>query len=378
MRILSIIGTRPEAVKMAPVIQILAQTNGVESLVCVTAQHREMLDQVLTLFEIKPDVDLNLMKPNQSLAQITASIFTELDPVLTRLQPDWILAQGDTTTVMATALLAHYHHIKFGHVEAGLRTGDKFQPFPEEVNRRIASIAADLHFAPTQTSRLNLLKENIPDEQIIVTGNPVIDALKQVAVRETPDEIKQLLDSLGINPVVNSRLLLVTAHRRENFGQPLKNICLALKSLAEVYDDLEIVYPVHLNPNVQNIVYPLLDKIPNITLIPPLDYLPMVHLMKHATIVLTDSGGLQEEAPGLGVPVLVMRDVTERPEGLAAGTVRLVGTNPMKIIAETKRLLDNPEEHQKMAQAVNPYGDGRAASRIVQAILGYNQGNQKD
>lgn len=373
IRILSIIGTRPEAVKMAPVIQMLAQNPGVESLVCVTAQHREMLDQVLKLFDIVPNVDLNLMRPNQSLAQITASIFTELSPVLTKLQPDWILAQGDTTTVMATALLAYYHHIKFGHVEAGLRTGDKLQPFPEEVNRRVASITADLHFAPTQTSKQNLLKENIPAEQIIVTGNPVIDALKQVALTETPDEIKQLLDELGINPVVNSRLLLVTAHRRENFGQPLKNICLALKTLAETYDDIEIVYPVHLNPNVKDTVYPLLEGIPNITLLPPLDYLPMVHLMKHATLVLTDSGGLQEEAPGLGVPVLVLRDVTERPEGIAAGTVRLVGTNTVKIFAEAKRLLDDPIEHGKMAQAVNPYGDGRAASRIVQAILNYGK-----
>jgi UDP-N-acetylglucosamine 2-epimerase (non-hydrolysing) len=371
MRILSIIGTRPEAVKMAPIIQQLAQTPGVESLVCVTAQHREMLDQVLSLFNITPDVDLNLMKPNQSLAQITASIFTELSPVLSQLQPDWILAQGDTTTVMATALLAYYHHIKFGHVEAGLRTGDKLQPFPEEVNRRIASITADLHFAPTETSKQNLLKENIPAEQIIVTGNPVIDALKQVAQQESPEEIKQLLDELGINDLVKSRLLLVTAHRRENFGQPLKNICLALKMLAETYDDLEIVYPVHLNPNVQNIVYPLLEEIPNITLLPPIDYLPMVHLMKRAALVLTDSGGLQEEAPGLGVPVLVLREVTERPEGIAAGTVRLVGTNPAKIIAEAARLLDNPTERTKMAQAVNPYGDGHAAERIVQAILEY-------
>ena len=371
MRILSIIGTRPEAVKMAPIIQTLAQTPGVESLVCVTAQHREMLDQVLALFNIQPDVDLNLMKPNQSLAQITAAIFTELSPVLSQLEPDWILAQGDTTTVMAASVLAYYLHIKFGHVEAGLRTGDKLQPFPEEVNRRIASITADLHFAPTQTSKENLLKENIPAKQIVVTGNPVIDALKQVAGQETPEEIKQLLDELGINPLVKSRLVLVTAHRRENFGQPLKNICLALKALAELYDDIEIVYPVHLNPNVKETVYPLLDQIPNITLLPPLDYLPLVHLMKNATLVLTDSGGLQEEAPGLGVPVLVLREVTERPEGIAAGTVRLVGTNTAKIIAETKRLLDSPEEHAKMAQSVNPYGDGRAASRIVRAILNY-------
>jgi UDP-N-acetylglucosamine 2-epimerase (non-hydrolysing) len=371
MRILSVIGTRPEAVKMAPVIQQLARTPGVESLVCVTAQHREMLDQVLGLFEITPDVDLNLMQPDQSLAQITAAIFTHLDPALRELQPDWVLAQGDTTTVMATALLAYYQRIKFGHVEAGLRTGDKFQPFPEEINRRVAGVAADLHFAPTETSKQNLLKENVPAGHIVVTGNPVIDALRQVAEKAPPEHIKQLLDELGINRVVNSKLILVTSHRRENFGQPLKNICLALKSLAESYDNLEIVYPVHLNPNVQNVVYPLLEQIPNITLLPPLDYLPMVHLMKHATLVLTDSGGLQEEAPGLGVPVLVLREVTERPEGIAAGTVRLVGTNTAKIVAETKRLLDSPSERAKMAQAVNPYGDGHAAERIVQAVLNY-------
>ncbi|MGC1375406.1 MAG: UDP-N-acetylglucosamine 2-epimerase (non-hydrolyzing) [Anaerolineales bacterium] len=364
IRILSIIGTRPEAVKMAPVVQQLAQTPGVESLVCVTAQHREMLDQVLGLFDITPNIDLDLMQPDQSLAQITAAIFTHLDPVLLDLHPDWVLAQGDTTTVMAAALLAYYHRIKFGHVEAGLRTGDKYQPFPEEINRRVAGVAADLHFAPTETSKQNLLKENIPAWQIVVTGNPVIDALKQVAEKAPPQEVKQLLDKLG-----NGRLILVTAHRRENFGQPLKNICLALKMLAEACDDLQIIYPVHLNPNVQNTVYPLLEPVSNITLLPPLDYLPMVHLMKRATLVLTDSGGLQEEAPGLGVPVLVMREVTERPEGLAAGTVRLVGVNTAKIVAETKRLLDNPSEHAKMARAVNPYGDGHAAERIVQAIL---------
>lgn len=373
IRILSIIGTRPEAIKMAPVVQQLARTPGVESLVCTTAQHREMLDQVLRLFAITPDIDLDLMRPNQSLAQITAAIFTHLDPVLNDLQPDWVLAQGDTTTVMATALLAYYRRIKFGHVEAGLRTGDKFQPFPEEINRRVASVAADLHFAPTETSKQNLLKEGVPAGSIVVTGNPVIDALQQVASQNPTDEIRRLLDELGINDVVKSRLVLVTAHRRENFGQPLKNICLALKMLAEAYDDIEILYPVHLNPNVQNIVYPLLEQIPNITLLPPLDYLPMVHLMKHARIVLTDSGGLQEEAPGLGVPVLVLREVTERPEGIAAGTVRLVGANTAKIVAETKRLLDSPSEHAKMAQAVNPYGDGHAAERIVQAILNFNQ-----
>lgn len=368
LRVLSVIGTRPEAVKMAPVVQRLAQTAGIESLVCVTAQHREMLDQVLNLFDIVPDVDLDLMQPDQSLAQITAAIFTALDPVIKNLKPDWILAQGDTTTVMATALLAYYNRVKFGHVEAGLRTGDKFQPFPEEINRMVAGVAADLHFAPTEWSKQNLLKENVPAEKIIVTGNPVIDALRQVAGKPVPTEIASLLGSFG-----SRKLILVTAHRRENFGQPLENICDALKSLAEAYgDQIQIVYPVHPNPNVKNIVYARLEELSaHITLIPPLDYLPMVHLMKHATLVLTDSGGLQEEAPGLGIPVLVMRAATERPEGIAAGTVKLVGTETAEIVAATRRLLDDPSEYEQMARAVNPYGDGHASERIVRAILDY-------
>ncbi|MCX7754233.1 MAG: UDP-N-acetylglucosamine 2-epimerase (non-hydrolyzing) [Anaerolineales bacterium] len=369
MRVLSVIGTRPEAVKMAPVVQTLRRTPGIESIVCVTAQHRQMLDQVLNLFEITPDIDLNLMQPNQSLAQITAAIFTHLDPVIRNVKPDWILSQGDTTTVMATALLAYYNRVKFGHVEAGLRTGDKFQPFPEEVNRMVAGVVADLHFAPTQWAKQNLLRENIPAERIIVTGNPVIDALRQVAQKNAPPEVKKLLEQ--IHP---RRLILVTAHRRENFGQPLENICTALKTLAETCaDQIHIVYPVHLNPNVQNTVYPRLGGIPNITLLPPLDYLPMVHLMKHATLVLTDSGGIQEEAPGFGVPVLVMRATTERPEGIAAGTVKLVGTETQTILKQARTLLDDPTEHARMAQATNPYGDGKAAGRIVQSILNYHQ-----
>jgi UDP-N-acetylglucosamine 2-epimerase (non-hydrolysing) len=369
IRVLSVIGTRPEAVKMAPVVQRLARTPGIESLVCVTAQHREMLDQVLNLFDIVPDIDLNLMQPDQSLAQITAAIFTHLDPVLKDLKPDWVLAQGDTTTVMATALLAYYNRIKFGHVEAGLRTGDKFQPFPEEINRKVAGVAADLHFAPTEWSKQNLLKENVPAEHIIVTGNPVIDALKQVAEKPAPQEVDELMSRIR-----KSRLILVTAHRRENFGQPLENICAALKSLAESYSGaVHIVYPVHLNPNVQNIVYPCLSGVANITLRPPLDYLPMVHLMKHATLVLTDSGGIQEEAPGFGVPVLVMRAATERPEGIVAGTVKLVGTEAADIAAAARKLLDDPSEHEKMARAVNPYGDGHASERIVQGTLNFKQ-----
>jgi UDP-N-acetylglucosamine 2-epimerase (non-hydrolysing) len=373
MKVLSVFGTRPEAVKMAPVVRYLAQTPGIESLVCVTAQHRQMLDQVLNLFEIVPDVDLDLMQADQSLAQVTAAIFTHLDPVLARLKPDWVLVQGDTTTVMAAALLAYYHRIRLGHVEAGLRTGDKWQPFPEEINRRVAGAVADLHFAPTEWSRQNLLRENVPDERIRVTGNPVIDALQSVVNMPPPPEVTSLFQYIGLSQAKDSpgnRLVLITAHRRENFGEPLENICSAIRQLAEHYQSqVQFVYPVHLNPNVQVPVYRLLGEVPNITLLPPLDYLPLVHLIKRSSLVLTDSGGLQEEAPGLGVPVLVMREVTERPEGLEAGTVRLVGTDVARIVSQARLLLDDPAAHAEMARAVNPYGDGQAASRIVKAIL---------
>jgi len=382
MRVLSIFGTRPEAVKMAPVIQSLARTPGIKSLVCVTAQHRQMLDQVLSLFNIAPDIDLNLMQPDQNLANLTADIFTHLDPVLTDLRPDWILVQGDTTTVIAASLAAFYRHIHIGHVEAGLRTNDKWQPFPEEINRRLASVLADLHFAPTEWARQNLLRENIPSEQILVTGNPVIDALHSVLKMPPTPSILELFKCIDIpsilseSPLVSnhtsSRLILVTAHRRENFGQPLENICAALIELAQFYGDgIRIVYPVHLNPNVQEPVYRLLSDIPNIFLLPPLDYLPMVHLMKHSSLVLTDSGGLQEEAPALGIPVLVMRAVTERPEGVSAGTVRLVGTDTRQIVSQSRNLLDDPQEYASMAQAINPYGDGKAAARITNAIKNF-------
>ncbi len=360
---------------MAPVVQALARTPGVESHVCVTAQHRQMLDQVLDLFAIVPDVDLDLMQADQSLAQLTAAIFTHLDPVLTDLRPDWILAQGDTTTVMATALLAYYHRIRFGHVEAGLRTGDKWQPFPEEVNRQVAGVVADLHFAPTEWSRQNLLRENVPSEKIVVTGNPVIDALHFVTAKPETPQVSQLFHQIGLPDRSDHspnfpHLVLVTAHRRENFGRPLEQICAALRHLAETYgENIRLVYPVHLNPNVQEPVYRLLGDVPNIFLMPPLDYLPLVHLLKRATLVLTDSGGLQEEAPGLGVPVLVMRAVTERPEGVQAGTVKLVGTDPERIVTETRRLLDDPDAHAAMARAINPYGDGHAAERIISALL---------
>lgn len=372
MKVLSIFGTRPEAVKMAPVVWRLAQTPGVEAHICVTAQHREMLDQVLALFDIQPDVDLDLMREDQSLAGLSAAIFTRLDPVLADLKPDWVLVQGDTTSVAIASLLAYYRRIRVGHVEAGLRTGDKWQPFPEEINRRVAAVVADLHFAPTEWARRNLLREGVEQRAILVTGNPVIDALQFVARQPEPEEVRQLLDGLGIGE--DRALILVTAHRRENFGRPLENICLALRSLA-ARDDVEIVYPVHLNPNVQEPVKRLLGGIPHVTLLPPLDYLPMVHLMKRARLILTDSGGIQEEAPAFGVPVLVLRAVTERPEGLEAGTLKLVGTERAPILAEANRLLDDPAVHAAMAKAANPFGDGHAAQRIVDALLASGRGD---
>ncbi len=363
---------------MAPVVQALKACDQIDASICVTAQHRQMLDQVLTIFGIVPDVDLNLMRPDQSLAQLTAAIFTALDPVLEEYKPHWILAQGDTTTVMAAALAGYYRRIRIGHVEAGLRTGDKWQPFPEEINRRVAGAVADLHFAPTEWSRQNLLRENVPDEHIVVTGNPVIDALQYVSRKPETNEVMGLLDRVGLSIMDNvqgqkPRLVMVTAHRRENFGAPLERICTALRVLAEIYGEaIRLVYPVHLNPNVQQTVHAYLDTVPNIVLLPPMDYLPMVHLLKRARLVLTDSGGLQEEAPSLGVPVLVMREKTERPEGIEAGTVRLVGTEVDTIISQTRLLLDDDTAHQAMARATNPYGDGKAAGRIVEALLKAN------
>ena len=369
LRVLSIFGTRPEAVKMAPVVKALASQPGIEARVCVTAQHRQMLDQVLKLFEIVPDVDLNLMRPNQSLAQISADIMTGLDPILAEMRPDWVLVQGDTTTVMAASLLAYYHHIHVGHVEAGLRTRDRWQPFPEEINRRIAGVIAELHFAPTEHSRQNLLKENVPPDSIVVTGNPAIDALQAAASLPAPAETRDLLARLDIRPGAK-QLVLITAHRRENFGPPLEDICRALRMLADAYADrLQLVYPVHLNPHVQEPVYRLLGGVTNITLTSPQDYLPMVHLLKSATLVLTDSGGIQEEATSLGIPALVLREVTERPEGVEAGVLKLVGTDPARIIQEARRLLEDEDAYQEMASAANPFGDGHAAERIVAALL---------
>ena len=373
LRVLSIFGTRPEAVKMAPVVQALAREPKIESRVCVTAQHREMLDQVLDLFQITPDIDLNLMKPDQSLTRLTAQILTHLEPVLKTESPDWVLVQGDTTTVMASSLASFYQGIHVGHVEAGLRTGDKLQPFPEEINRRLAGVIADLHFAPTEQARKNLLAKGVENWRIKLTGNPVIDALNQIAEMPAPPEVTQWAHTWGLTSG-GRRLVLVTAHRRENMGEPIENICRALRLLAEKYTGkISIVYPVHLNPNIQEPVHRLLDGVPGVYLLPPLEYLSLVHLEKLASIVLTDSGGIQEEAPAFGKPTLVLREKTERPEGVAAGVLHLVGTDPERIVAETSRLLDDAVAYNEMAHAANPFGDGHAAERIVKALLEYQE-----
>ncbi len=370
LRVLAVLGTRPEAIKLAPVVRELQRRGDrAEIRVCVTAQHRDMLDQVLGLFGIRPDDDLNLMAENQNPTQVAAAVLSGLEPILRDAAPDWVLVQGDTTTVAATAFAAYYARARVGHVEAGLRTHDKWRPFPEEINRRIAGVVADLHFAPTERSRENLLRENVPADSVLVTGNSVIDALSWVSAQPASDDVTQLFARAGLDDP-DRRLLLVTAHRRESFGQGIESICLALRDVAQRYrGGVRVVYPVHRNPNVWEPVHRLLGKVPDVTLTPPLDYLPLVHLMKRATLVVTDSGGIQEEAPALGKPVLVLRDVTERPEAVDAGTVRLVGTDRERIVSEATRLLDDPAAYAAMAHAVNPYGDGRAAQRIVAALL---------
>ncbi len=369
LRILSVFGTRPEAIKMAPVIQELARhQDRLTSMVCVTAQHRQMLDQVLRLFEIKPDYDLNLMEENQSATGVAAAVLKGLEPILDAVRPDWVLVQGDTTTVAAASLAAFYGRAKIAHIEAGLRTFDKYQPFPEEINRRVASVIADLHCAPTERSRQNLLREGVPAEHILVTGNSVIDALHYVS--RLPFD---WADSPLKDVPQNRRLVLVTAHRRENFGQPLVQICHALRALASRYaGDAHFVFPVHLNPKVHETVHNLLGDVAEISLLPPLDYLPLVNLLKRAYLVLTDSGGLQEEAPGLGKPVLVLRNTTERPEAVDAGTVKLIGTAEAAILRNVSTLMDDADEYGCMARAVNPYGDGQAAKRIVRALRSHH------
>lgn len=351
---------------MAPVIKELERHPAhLRSVVCVTAQHRQMLDQVLRIFAIKPAYDLNLMRTGQSLAQVTAAVLRLLEPILTREQPDWVLVQGDTTTTLAAALGAFYQGMRVGHVEAGLRTYDRRHPFPEEVNRRIVDLVTGLYFAPTQTARDNLLREGTPDALIHVTGNTGIDALMFAAQHSDPKKHAALAEGPP-----GRRLILVTTHRRENFGGRLRSICAAVRQLAQAYaSEVHFVYPVHPNPQVMGVTREILGDVPNITLAEPLDYLTLVSLLRQCVLVLTDSGGLQEEAPSLGVPVLVLRDITERPEGVAAGTARLVGADEARIIAETRHLLDDPVAHTRMAQAINPYGDGRAAQRIVSLLL---------
>jgi len=351
---------------MAPVVKVLERhSDRVECCVCVTAQHREMLDSVLRLFNVTPKYDLNVMTEDQPLGRLTASILTSLDPVLERERPDWLLVQGDTTTAMAAALLGFYHHVQIGHIEAGLRTHDKYAPFPEEINRRIADTLADVYFAPTEWARDNLIREGTDPDSVFLTGNPVIDALHIIADKPY-DPSDSPLESIDWN----KRILLVTAHRRENFGAPLEGICTALTQIANRYSNgVEIVYPVHLNPSVQRGVRSILSGYPNIKLLPPLDYQPLVYLMRESYLILTDSGGIQEEAPSLGKPVLVLRDKTERPEGVKAGTAKLIGTHTEDILRETNRLIDDPCAYEEMAKAVNPYGDGHAAERIADVLL---------
>lgn len=368
MTVLSVIGTRPEAIKMAPVIRALKQRREhVRSLVCVTGQHRQMLTPALRLFDICPDCDLELMKPDQQLYRLTGDMLAALGRYVEHVRPDWILAQGDTTTVLVAALVAFYQSVRFGHVEAGLRTGDRRQPFPEEMNRRLADMVADAYFAPTVRAREALLKEGVPAEAIHVTGNTVVDALLDVAGRGYDWSSGPLAGLRGCGWIV-----LVTAHRRESFGAPLRRAFLAVRDLAKAFerDGGHFVYPVHLNPNVRRPAMKILSGLKNVHLLEPLDYLSFVHLMKRSRLILTDSGGIQEEAPSLGVPVLVMRDRTERAEGVEAGAVRLVGTQREGIRAAAERLLRDPATRAEMAATANPYGDGRAAERIVAALLG--------
>lgn len=361
IKVLSIFGTRPEAIKMAPVVKELEKySEKIKSIVCVTGQHRQMLDQVLSLFEIEPDIDLDLMEKEQTLSSLTSKAISALTHVINRVKPDISLVQGDTTTAMVASLASFYEKIPVAHVEAGLRTQNRYSPFPEEINRRLISVLATYNFAPTQTAVDALLAEGVPKESVFLTGNTVIDALLMIIKKEYKPNVEFLLGS--------NRLILVTAHRRENFGRPLENICKALLKIAHRNPEVEIVYPVHLNPNVQKVVYGILSNQKGIHLIEPLEYQDLVHLMNQSYLVLTDSGGIQEEAPALGKPVLVMRHETERPEGVEAGVAKVVGTECETIVSETERLLYDQEEYASMSKAINPYGDGLAAQRIVRII----------
>ncbi|WP_394753079.1 non-hydrolyzing UDP-N-acetylglucosamine 2-epimerase [Crenothrix sp.] len=374
MKILTVFGTRPEAIKMAPLVKLLAEQPEFDSRVCVTAQHRQMLDQVLELFDIKPDYDLNIMKPGQTLSGITTEILNRIEPVLVEFKPDLVLVHGDTSTTFCTTLAAFYQRIAVGHVEAGLRTGNIYSPWPEEANRKLTGALAQLHFAPTLQSQSNLLKEAIPANNIHVTGNTVIDALLWVKAKlEADNTVSQALHKNFPFLRDGARLVLITGHRRENFGDGFEQICMAIKGLALDFPNVDFLYPVHLNPNVLEPVNRILQDVTNVHLIEPQDYLPFIYLMTRATIILTDSGGIQEEAPSLGKPVLVMRTTTERPEAISAGTVKLVGTDAAVITEAVTELLTNPDEYNRMSFAHNPYGDGKACERIVAIIKNDNK-----
>lgn len=367
LKIMCVFGTRPEVIKMAPVIKALqALPERIITRTCATAQHRQMLDQALSIWNIVPDIDLDVMQDGQTPSQVAARILTRLEPVLMQERPDWVLVQGDTTTVMASTIAAYHLQIKIGHVEAGLRTYDKWNPFPEEMNRIVTDHMSDLNFAPTAGARQALLQDGIDEKHIRITGNTVIDALLDVAKRDWRPSVTSPLSTLPSG----KRIILMTAHRRESFGESIRNIFAAIKQVAQ-RSDVHIVYPVHPNPNVKEPAYAMLKDLSNVTLIAPVDYQELVYLMKRSTLVLTDSGGLQEESPSLGKPVLVLREVTERPEAVEAGVARLVGTHPDRIVTAINELLDDPAAYQSMARGINPYGDGHASERIVESLINY-------
>ena len=361
IKVMTIFGTRPEAIKMAPLVKELEKRDEIESIVCVTAQHREMLDQVLDVFKIKPDYDLNIMKQGQTLSEITSRVLLGLEEVIKKENPNIILVHGDTTTTFAGALAAFYNQVDIGHVEAGLRTWNKYSPFPEEMNRQMVDRMTDMYFSPTEVSKHNLLQESIDEEKIYVTGNTAIDAMKTTVKEEYNHEV--------LNWVGNDKLILLTAHRRENLGEPMRHIFKAVKRIVEEYPNVKVVYPIHLNPKVREVANEVFEGIDSVRLIEPLEVIDFHNFQNKSYIILTDSGGIQEEAPSLGKPVLVLRDTTERPEGIEAGTLKLVGTDEETIYGETKKLLDNNEEYDKMSKASNPYGDGFASKYIVDAII---------
>ena len=371
IKVMTVFGTRPEGIKMAPIIKEMEKRKEIQNITCITAQHRDMLDQVLNIFQINPDYDLNIFQPGQSLTKITTRALEGLEQVIIEENPDVLLVQGDTTTVFAGALAAFYQKVKVGNVEAGLRSGNILSPYPEEANRMLTGILTEYHFAPTERNRENLIRENYPEEKIFITGNTVIDALKYVIKKDYTFN-KSLLNNLDYK---NKRIILLTSHRRENIGEPMENIFTAIKDIVDKYDDIEVVFPVHLNPKVREIANEILGNNPKIHLIDPLDYEPFTNLMSRVYLVVTDSGGLQEEAPTLGKPVLVVRKETERPEGIEAGTAKLVGTKYNDIYENLDLLLKDEKEYEKMAKAVNPYGDGNAAKKIVDIIINSNKEN---